>query len=48
MTEQKLKILVYIKVDYKKAMLIFYEQSNLSCLKEIFIEQFECAVNAYF
>ena len=35
-------------VDYKKAMLLFYEQNNLSRFKEIFINQFEFAVNTYF
>ena len=27
-------------IDYKKAMLIFYEQNNLYAFKKIFIEQF--------
>ncbi len=35
-------------IDYKKATLIFYEQNNLSALKEIFIEQFLFAVQTYF
>jgi Fic family protein len=35
-------------VEYKKAMLIFYEQNNISVIKEIFIIQFEFAVNTYF
>lgn len=35
-------------IDYKKAMLLFYEQNNLSNFKEIFINQFEFAVNTYF
>lgn len=35
-------------IDYKKAMLIFYEQSNLYSFKKIFIEQFEFAVKEYF
>lgn len=35
-------------VDYKKTMLIFYEQNNISAFKRIFIEQFEFAVNTYF
>lgn len=35
-------------IEYKKAMLIFYEQNNVSCFKEIFINQFEFAVNTYF
>ena len=35
-------------IDYKKAMLLFYEQNNISAFKKIFIEQFEFAVNTYF
>ena len=35
-------------VEYKKAMLLFYEQNNISSFKEIFISQFEFAVNTYF
>ena len=35
-------------IDYKKAMLLFYEQNNISAFKQIFIEQFEFAVNTYF
>jgi Fic family protein len=35
-------------VDYKKAMLLFYEQNNISNFKKIFIDQFEFAVNTYF
>jgi hypothetical protein len=35
-------------IEYKKAMLIFYEQNNISAFKEIFIEQYEFAVNTYF
>lgn len=35
-------------IDYKKAMLLFYEQNNLTKFKDIFIEQFEFAVNTYF
>ncbi len=35
-------------VDYKKAMLIFYEQNNITAFKKIFIEQFEFAVKTYF
>ena len=35
-------------IDYKKAMLIFYEQTNISPFKKIFINQFEFAVNTYF
>jgi len=35
-------------VEYKKALLLFYEQNNISVFKEIFIDQFEFAVNTYF
>ena len=35
-------------VDYKKAMLMFYEQNNIAALKQIFIEQYEFAVKNYF
>lgn len=35
-------------IDYKKAMLIFYEQNNITAFKKIFIEQFEFAVKTYF
>lgn len=35
-------------IDYKKAMLIFYEKNNLSAFKKIFIEQFDFAVKTYF
>ncbi len=35
-------------VEYKKAMLLFYEKNNISQFKNIFISQFEFAVNTYF
>ncbi len=35
-------------IDYKKAMLIIYEQNSISVFKKIFIEQFEFAVKTYF
>ena len=35
-------------MDYKKAMLLFYEQNNLSAFKQIFIEQNEFGVKNYF
>ena len=35
-------------IDYKKAMLIFYEQNNLYAFKQIFVNQFEFAVREYF
>ncbi|MDX5585402.1 MAG: Fic family protein [Aureibaculum sp.] len=34
--------------DYKKAMLLFYEQNNVTEFKKVFISQFEYAVNTYF
>ena len=34
--------------DYRAALLLFYEQNNLSAFKRIFIEQAEFAVNEYF
>lgn len=35
-------------IEYKKAMLLFYEQNNISAFKKIFISQFEFAVMTYF
>ena len=35
-------------IDYKKAMLIFYEQNNITAFKRIFIDQFQFAVKTYF
>jgi Fic family protein len=35
-------------VDYKKAMLLFYEINNISAFKKIFIEQYKFAVDTYF
>ncbi len=35
-------------IDYKKAMLVFYEQNNITPFKRIFVEQFDFAVNTYF
>ena len=35
-------------VEYKKAMLLFYEQNNISAFKQIFITQFKFAVENYF
>jgi Fic family protein len=34
--------------EYKKAMILFYEQNNLKYLKELLIEQLEFVVNNYF
>lgn len=35
-------------IEYKKSMLVFYEQTNISSFKKIFMSQFEFAVNTYF
>ncbi len=35
-------------IDYKKAMLMFYEQNNIASFKQIFIDQFLFAVRTYF
>ena len=35
-------------IDYKKAMLMFYEQNNVASFKQIFINQFLFAVKTYF
>lgn len=35
-------------VEYKKAVLLFYEQNNISYFKELFLKQFEFAVENYF
>ncbi|WP_420604051.1 Fic family protein [Flagellimonas sp.] len=35
-------------IHYKKAMLLFYEQNNITSFKDIFIDQFQFAVETYF
>lgn len=35
-------------MEFKKAMLLFYEQNNITRIKDIFIEQYDFAVNTYF
>ena len=35
-------------IDYKKAMLVFYEQNNIVPFKDIFISQYQFAVGEYF
>lgn len=35
-------------LHYKKAMLLFYEQNNVSAFKQLFIDQFAFAVRTYF
>lgn len=36
------------ELDYKKAVILFYEQNNLWLFKKLFIEQFKFAVENYF
>jgi len=36
------------EIEYKKAVLLFYEQNNISYFKELFLKQFEFAVENYF
>lgn len=36
------------ELEYKKAVLLFYEQNNIRYFKELFIEQFKFAVENYF
>ena len=36
------------EVEYKKAVILFYEQNNINYFKKLFIEQFESAVKNYF
>ena len=35
-------------LDYKKAMILFYEQNNILAFKKLFIEQIEFAIKNYF
>ena len=35
-------------MEFKKAMLLFYEQNNITRIKEIFMEQYDFAINTYF
>jgi Fic family protein len=36
------------EIEYKKAVLLFYEQNNATYFKELFLKQFEFAVENYF
>jgi Fic family protein len=36
------------EVEYKKAVILFYEQNNAFYFKDLFLEQFKQAVNKYF
>lgn len=36
------------EADYKKAIIVFYEQNNIRSFKELFVEQFKFAVGNYF
>ena len=49
-TPSRFQVLISDKdsIDYKKAMLLFYEQNNISAFKQIFIEQYRFAVETYF
>jgi len=35
-------------LDYKKAMILFYEQNNIAAYKKLFMEQYAFAVENYF
>ncbi|MEO6636916.1 MAG: Fic family protein [Ginsengibacter sp.] len=35
-------------IEYKKAIILFYEQNNISAFKKLFIEQYGFAVTNYF
>ena len=35
-------------LNHKKAIILFYEQNNVSYFKELFLEQFKQAINKYF
>ena len=36
------------EIEYKKAIILFFEQNNISYFKKLFIEQYEFAVKNYF
>ena len=36
------------ETDYKKAIIIFYENNSLDYFKQLFVNQFKFAVNKYF
>ena len=36
------------EIEYKKAIILFYEQNNVSYFKKLFLEQFRQAINKYF
>ena len=36
------------EIEYKKAIILFYEQNNVSYFKELFLEQFRQAISKYF
>ncbi|MBU1136936.1 Fic family protein [Patescibacteria group bacterium] len=36
------------ETEYKKSMIVFYEQNNLRAFKDLFVEQFKFAVENYF
>jgi len=36
------------KIEYKKGIILFYEQNNISYFKQRFLEQFRHAMRKYF
>ncbi len=36
------------KIEYKKSILLFYEQNNINYFKELFIDQYQFAIENYF
>ena len=36
------------EIEYKKAIILFYEQNNIFSFKKLFLEQFRMAVDTYF
>ena len=36
------------EVEYKKSMIMFYEQNSIHYFKQLFVEQFKIAISKYF
>ena len=36
------------EIEYKKAIILFYEQNSIWYFKQLFLDQFRLAVNRYF
>ncbi len=36
------------EAEYKKSLILFYEQNNLRAFKDLFIEQFKFSIKNYF